>query len=311
MRNLPTLRQLQYLLTLHETKNFSRAAEKCNVTQPTLSAGIQEMETLLGLPVLDRSRRKLVVFTAFGIEVVETAKTILPQMDNILEKATRLSQPLSGPMRMGLIPTVAPYLLPKFLPDIQKKFPDIDFLITEDVSANLVEKLNNGQIDLAIMAFPYDSKGLNQIIFFEEPFYCAAPKNTFKKGQNLNPESLKEQKLLLLENGHCLRDHALSASNLKNIHSQKSLSATSLHTLIQMVDQGYGITLLPEMVINQGFIPKNIAMFPLKKPVPTRQIGVLWRQKDPNEPDIKTVIERLEESLTLQRSKKRKITLSF
>ena len=303
MRNLPTLRQLQYLLTLHETKNFGRAAEKCNVTQPTLSAGIQEMESLLGLPVLDRSRRKLVVFTAFGLEVVETAKEILPQLNNILDKANRLSQPLSGPMRLGLIPTIAPYLLPKFLPHIQKKFPDIDFRITEDVSANLVNKLNNGQIDLAIMAFPYETKGLNQKLFFEEPFYCAAPKNTFKKGQNLHPDSLKEQKLLLLEDGHCLRDHALSASNLQNNHNQKSLSATSLHTLIQMVDQGYGVTLLPEMVINQGFMPKNIATHPLKKPVPTRKIGVLWRQKDPNEADIKTVIERLGQNLSLRTSK--------
>lgn len=303
MRNLPTLRQLQYLLTLYETKNFGRAAEKCNVTQPTLSAGIQEMEILLGLPVLDRSRRKIVVFTAFGLEVVETAKKILPQMDILLEQANRLSQPLSGPMRLGLIPTVAPYLLPKFLPDLQKNFPDIDFLITEDVSANLVEKLNSGQIDLAIMAFPYNTTGLNHIAFFEEDFYCAAPKNTFKKGQNLTPESLKKQKLLLLENGHCLRDHALSASNLQNIHTQKSLSATSLHTLIQMVDQGYGITLLPEMVINQGFIPKNIEMHRLKKPVPTRQIGALWRQKDPNEFDIKTVIERLRKGLMTKKSK--------
>ena len=285
MKTLPTLRQLQYLLQLHETMNFSRAAELCHVTQPTLSAAIQEMENLLGLPVLDRSRRKHVVFTAFGLEVIETAKKIMPHLYALSDKAKQMSQPLSGPMRLGLIPTIAPYLLPKILPVIQKKFLDIDFHITEDLTDNLVEKLQNGKIDVAILAFPYDTPGLSQSIFFEEPFYCAGTADSFKK-QKITLKDLEEKNILLLEDGHCLRDHALSACKLVDIHNTKTLSATSLQTLVQMVAQGYGITLLPEMFTKQGLLPKNVKAFPFQKPVPTRKIGAAWRTKDPLEADI-------------------------
>lgn len=297
MQALPTIRQMQYLLMLHKAMNFRRAAELCHITQPTLSAAIKEMESLLGLPVLDRSRKKRVVFTPFGLEVVETAQKIMPQLDQLTDKAKHMAQPLSGPMRLGLIPTIAPYLLPDILPDLQKTFENIEFQIIEDMSANLIKRLHAGEIDIAIMAFPYETKDLNQLTFFEEPFYCAAKKGFFEKDKKLTLQDLDSQKLLLLEDGHCLRDHALSACKLQDVQDKKTLSATSLLTLIQMVAQGYGITLLPEMVLNQGVIPKNTSLHAFKKPVPSRKIGVAWRQKDPQETDIITIITKMKSIL--------------
>jgi LysR family hydrogen peroxide-inducible transcriptional activator len=293
MQSLPTLRQLQYLLALHKVKNFRQAAENCHITQPTLSAAIKEMENLLGADVLDRSRRKSVVFSPLGLEVVETAKKIAPHLESLMEKAKNMSAPLSGPIRLGLIPTIAPYFLPKILPALQKTFPNIEWQIVETMSVPLVEKLNNGQIDLAILAFPYETEGLSQEIFFQEKFICAAPKNTFKAKQILSFKDLDNKKLLLLEDGHCLRDHALSACKLQDKQEEKTFSATSLQTLIQMVDHGYGITLLPEMVIAQSVMPPNVALHKFKAPYPTRSIGAIWRSNDPQKDDLRKIVTLL------------------
>ncbi|HPD83075.1 MAG: LysR substrate-binding domain-containing protein [Alphaproteobacteria bacterium] len=298
MKAIPTLRQLQYLLALKETKNFRKAAEKCHITQPTLSAAIKEIEKLLGVSVIDRSQHKNVIFTPFGKNVIEAAQKIMPHIESLMSEAQHMTEPLSGFIRLGLIPTIAPYLLPSILPQLQKKFPKIDFQINEAISQNLVEKLHNGDIDLALMAFPYETEGLNQKILMEEPFYCATSKNSFQKNQKLAFKDLDGQRLLLLEDGHCLRDHALSACKLQNQTDKKTFSATSLPTLIQMVGQGYGITLLPEMVIQQGVLPKNVVLHAFKKPYPMRKIGVAWRQKDPQEQNILEIIKHLEENLS-------------
>jgi len=298
MKALPTLRQMQYLLALKETENFRRAAESCNVTQPTLSAGIQEMESILGIPVLDRSRKKHVIFTAFGEEVLKTANQIMMPLSNMMDQAQQMAKPLSGPLRLGAIPTIAPYMLPTLLPYLQKQFPNIDFQITEDITGNLIEKLHAGAIDMALMAFPFDTPKLNQKIFFSEPFHCASPKGTFDKKYQLKLSDIDQHKLLLLEDGHCLRDHALSACKLQAPEEKKSLSATSLLTLIQMAAQGYGITLLPDMVLKQGPLPKNIALNSFKKPMPTRKIGVAWRQKDPKSNTLNAVIDGMIKTTT-------------
>jgi LysR family hydrogen peroxide-inducible transcriptional activator len=293
MKNFPTLRQLQYLLALEETKNFRQAAENCNITQPTLSAAIKEMENLLGASVLDRSRRKSVVFSPLGLETIETAKKIMPYLDHLIEKVKNITAPLSGPIRLGLIPTIAPYLLPKILPTLQKTFPNIKWQIVEGMSASLIDNLNQGKIDLAILAFPYETDGLVHEIFFQEKFVCAAPKGNFKLDQRLTFNDLDNQKLLLLEDGHCLRDHALSACKLQQKQDKKAFSATSLQTLIQMVSHGYGITLLPEMVIAQGVMPANVALHEFKKPYPTRSIGAAWRPNDPQKRDLLEIVNFL------------------
>lgn len=296
MNHTPTLKQLQYLLKLNDTRNFRQAAELCHITQPSLTAAIQELENLLGLPVLDRSQRKKVVFTAFGEQVLKTARSVVRDMNALSEQAKMMSKPLSGPMRLGLIPTIAPYLLPQILPPLQKQFPDMDFQITEDLSNSLIEKLHGGKIDIAIMAFPFETPDLNQQIFFEEPFFCAANNNRYKK-QKLKLGDLDNQNVLLLEDGHCLRDHALSACKLQDIHKQKSFSATSLQTLVQMVQQDYGITLLPEMVVQNGLIPNKVSVHAFQNPVPTRKIGAAWRKKDPLAQDLNIVIKHLKSVL--------------
>lgn len=294
MKSLPTLRQMQYLLALNDTRNFGRAAELCHVTQPTLSAGIQEIESILGVSLIDRSRKKSVIFTAFGDEVLKITTQIMIPLNNMMEQAQQMAKPLSGPMRLGLIPTIAPYMLPTLLPRLQKEFPNIDFQITEDITGNLIEKLNAGVIDIALMAFPYDTPHLNQKIFFEEPFYCASKKGTFSNNYQLKLSDIDQHKLLLLEDGHCLREHALSACKLQDITEKKSLSATSLLTLVQMATQDYGITLLPEMVIKKAPLPKNIALNQFKKPMPSRKIGACWRQKDPKSETIDAIITKVQ-----------------
>jgi len=290
---------MQYLSTLAETKNFRKAAEKCFVTQPTLSAGIQEMENLFGLPLLDRSNHKKVIFTAFGKNVLATADNVFPTLDEMMSKASAMSSPLSGPLRLGIIPTIAPYVLPIILPKLTKSFPNIDFKITEAMSHELVHALNNGQIDLALMAFPFEMERLEHKAFYKEEFFCAMPPATYAK-KKIKLEDLKEHNILLLDDGHCLRDHALSSCQLDIQKQDQTLKATSLQTLIQMVAQGYGITLLPDMVVKFGNIPKNVSLIPFQNPAPTRQIGVAWRSKDPLLDNINAVTEQLKK--TLERS---------
>jgi LysR family hydrogen peroxide-inducible transcriptional activator len=288
----PTIKQLQYLQALATSGNFLRAANKCNVSQSTLSAGIMEMENLLGLPVIDRKNRKKTTLTPFGEDVLKTANNVLDQMDALTSRAKNIATPLSGPFRLGLIPTIAPYLLPTILPQLQKAFPKLEIHITEDLTAHLIDHLEQGLIDLAILAFPYETPNLKQVIFYEEPFFAAAKKGAFKK-EKISTQDLENHHLLLLEDGHCLRDHALSACKIELSTNQKSLSATSLLTLIQMAAQGNGITLLPEMVIKQGFLPKSLELTPFKTPKPTRQIGAAWRERSLQNETIKAVLQTL------------------
>ena len=297
MINLPTLRQLQYLTVLHEAQNFGKAAAICHVTQPTLSQAIIEMENLLGAKVLDRSKRKVVAFTSFGLEVIQTTQNIMPELEAMMDSARQTQEPLSGVMRLGIIPTIAPYLLPLFLPDLQKQFPKMEFQITEDMSHNLIENLENSKIDIALMALPFETKNLKTTSLFKEEFFCAAPKGVFKKDQKVNIADLDDQNLLLLQDGHCLRDHILSACQKTDMATNQPLKATSLQTLIQMVGQGCGLTLLPAMVAEQGGIPKNVILHSFKNPKPTREIGLVWQGNSYKSANITALIKHLKKLL--------------
>ncbi len=297
MNNYPTLRQLQYLCAIDKYMNFRIAAEECFITQPTLSAAIKEMEQLLGNQVLDRTNRKKIIFTPFGQEVVQTAKAILPQLDQLTANAQRLSEPLSGLIRLGIIPTIAPYLLPDILPILQNKFPKMAFKITEDLSASLVDKIQEGDLDLILMAFPYDTEKLETFSLLKENFYCACPPDYFPNKKSLKTDDLKNHHLLLLEDGHCLRDHALESCKLQLPNDQKLLSATSLQTILQMVAQGYGITLLPKMVVDTKILPQNIKIIPLKNPTPTREIGFAWRKGSPQVSNIQAISKEIKAHL--------------
>lgn len=280
----PSLRQLEYLTAIEDTGSFSAAADLCLVTQSTLSAGIKELEFILGQKVVERGKRQTTL-TAFGQTVADTARTIFRDVDRILEHSKALTAPLTGPLRLGVIPTIAPYLLPKMLPALHKKFPALELQIHEDLTDRLLEKLRQNRLDIVLMAFPYDTPGLEQNILFSEDFMVICPKNK-KTPKSYTIDSLSKEKLLLLEDGHCLRDHALSACKIQLPRQRKTFSATSLPTLIQMVSHGYGITLLPEMASTDLNLPPSLALVPFKKPRPSRQIGLAWQENSPKARDF-------------------------
>lgn len=294
MQNLPTLRQMQYLLALSDRMSFHRAAEDCNVTQSTLSGGLRDMETILQSPVIDRSSRKQVRFTPLGKEIIEQARGIVAKMEELTYRAQSQNKPLAWPLKMGVIPTIAPYLLPRRLKPLQEKLPDLDLHLHEIRSRQLLDKIDDGSLDFGLMAFPYDTGDLETKVVFEEEFLCAAPPHYFKNKKILRLEDLQDEKLLLLEDGHCVRDHALEACKLQPIKEMKSLSAASLSTLIQMVHEGYGVTLLPEMAVAANpMLPRNLTLRRFSKGAPIRQIGFVWKRESLRAADIALVVREL------------------
>ena len=294
--HLPSLRQLQYLAAVAEYGNFSRAAEACHVTQSTLSAGIGALESLLNHMLVDRSQNP-VSLTPFGSEVVLRAHGMLAAARTLMERAQHLSAPLTGPLRIGIIPTIAPYLLPFVLPDLQKKYPALELQLHEDLSARLVESARRGDIDLILMAFPFETPGMEQVKLFEEPFFLACPKGLWEKAPPVDLTDLREaNNLILLEEGHCLRDHALAACKLQPAQQRQTFSATSLPTLIQMVQHGYGITLLPAMAWLAGHLPDKIDVFPFLNPPPKRIIGMAWREGSPRAEEYRQLAKTIGET---------------
>lgn len=286
MRNLPTLRQLQYLLALEDEGGFLKAAGSCNVTQSTLSAGIREMESLIGAPVIDRTTRRL-QFTPLGRSLAREGRDILGRLEKLVYQAQKTTGPNAWPLRLGIIPTVAPYLLPRFLPPLQKKRPALQLTIREALSGALIEDLREGRIDAGLIAFPYDTKGLAALTLFEEKFLAAVPAGMFKGRKTLEMADMEDLNLLLLEDGHCLRDHALEACRFQGAGQRNEFRATSLATLVQMVGQGYGVTLLPAMAAERRFVPAGVRILPFKNAAPVRKIGLVWRPGSLREDDVK------------------------
>ncbi len=290
MKNLPTIRQLQYLLALFDHKNFQKAANFCGVSQSTLSSGIADIEITLQSPLVDRSHKRRVAFTPLGENIVRDAKNIIKQMEEITHNAQALKSPLSWPLAMGIIPTIAPYLLPRILKPLQTAFPSLELHIHEMRSQQILERLEGGTIDFALMAFPYDTGVFAQKILFEEKFVCAAPPDHFKNKKSITQKDLEGEKLLLLEDGHCLREHALTACKIGPKTETNTLSAASLSTLIQLVHQGYGLTLLPEMALtDSGHLPKSLTLKHFSSNAPTRKIGFCYRQGNFREQDVTLV----------------------
>jgi LysR family hydrogen peroxide-inducible transcriptional activator len=278
--NLPTLRQLQYLIAVVELKHFGRAAERCFVTQSTLSAGIQDLESVLGVPLLERTNRK-VMPTALGIEIASRSQKILSLSGDLVDLARSQSDPLQGRIRIGVIPSISPFLLPKALPSIRKQLPLLELVLIEEQSERLLTKLRSAEIDMAILAFPFDIGDLSHQIFAEEQFWVAMPKNhPLALRDSVQLTKLAAQDLLLLAEGHCLREHALSACKLPTTLDRATLEGTSLYTLIEMVAGGLGITLIPEMAVNTDMVRNaDICLRPLdvKETKPMREIGLVWR----------------------------------
>lgn len=277
---LPTLRQLQYLKLLAQHGSFSRAAEAAHVTQPTLSAGIQELEKILGAPLVDRARSG-VILTAAGEETVRRAQAILTQADDLVQAARAAGEPLAGRFRLGVIPTIAPFLLPKALPAIRTRFPKLRLFLREDLTQRLVASLRTGALDAALIALPYDMSGLDYEHVEDDELLAALPANHPASAEKrIRPEALEGDDLILLEDGHCLREHALAACGLEppKPAAEESFAATSLPTLVQMVGSGLGVSFLPAMAVDAGLTEHvPVTVRPLAADHPSREIVVAWR----------------------------------
>lgn len=280
MVNLPSFRQLSHLVSLADHCHFGRAAKACHVTQSTLSASIRELENILQASLVDRTKRR-VVLTPLGLEIVERARRILNDGKDLVEAARGGSEPLSGTLRMGVIPTVGPFLLPEVLPRLRRAYPALRLYLVEDLTARLVEELHGGRLDLVLLALPYDGgKNLEARVLFRDLFAVALPSShRLAVGSAVDLEQLQPDELLLLKEGHCLREHALAACRFADRRQSEPVEATSLHTLVQMVDNGLGVTLLPQLAIEGGILGgTTLRVLPTTGEQPSREIGLVWRR---------------------------------
>ena len=284
---LPTLKQLQYLVALRDHGHFGRAAEACFVTQSTLSAGLRELESLIGITLVERTRR-VVRFTPLGEKIADKAIRVLREAEDLAGMARAAGKPLSGELRMGVIPTIAPFLLPRILPRLRSDWPDLKLYLREETSRAACESLHHGQVDCVLLALPYACGDIEHETLFDDRLFVAFPKGEKTNLPELVPaDAIDESRLLLLEDGHCLKDHALSACNRPELRAEAAMLGTSLHTLVQMVDNGLGVTLLPEMAIDAGILEgTSIEARPLDADNPARQIALVWRKGSPREKDF-------------------------
>lgn len=291
---LPTLRQLQYLKLLAEHASFSRAAEAAHVSQPALSAGVQELEKVLGAPVVERTRGR-VQLTAVGEEAVKRAADVLARTEDLVEAARNAGRPLSGRFRLGVIPTVAPFLLPAKLPALARAHPRLKLFLREDLTGRLVAALKAGTLDAAVIALPYEAAGLDHAPIGSDEILAAAPAGHRLAGEGaLVPGALRADDLILLEDGHCLRDQALAAFDIETPRGEDVFAATSLHTLVQMVGSGLGVSFLPEMAVKAGLAnAPGVVVRRLEGAAPTRQIVVAWRAGSSRAEEARMLAEAL------------------
>ena len=278
MAALPSLRQLRYLLALAEHLNFTRAAEASFVSQSTLSTGLKELEATLGVQLVERDKQS-VALTAVGKEVVTRASQVLAAAEDLSDFASDASRPMQGRLRLGVIPTIAPFVLPTVMSLLREKFPLLELGLREDLTAHLLERLRNRQLDFALIALPYDTPDLRVLPLYKDRFWLVGrEKDPAIQGRAIQLGSEWTERLLLLEEGHCLRDHALQACQATEVASVDGIEATSLLTLVQMVASGMGVALLPEMAVQSGLL-NNLALKsrPLAAPAPERVIALVTR----------------------------------
>jgi len=294
--SMPTLRQLQFLIALRAEGSFVAAAEAVGVTQPTLSAGIKDLETTLGAVLVERGRAGAVL-TPAGEEAVDRAARAMSEVEEMVRAVQAAGVPLSGTFKLGAIPTIAPFLLPRALPILKKKYPSLRLQMREDLTSRLVDALRMRTLDAAIIALPYEASGISTAPIAEDEFLVLTPDDhPLSKRNDLSPQHLKGEDLLLLEDGHCLRDHALSACKLAPSRRSAEVGATSLHTLVQMVAGGMGVTLLPKIAAEGGATAgAHVTLRPFAEPVVGRSIGVAWREGGPREEEAKLLAAALRE----------------
>ena len=296
--HLPTLKQLQYLVALRKTAHFGKAAEACFVTQSTLSAGIRELETLLGTTLVERTRR-VVRFTPLGLRIADKAGRVLREGEELADMVRAEGAPLTGELRMGVIPTIAPFLLPAILPRLRQQFPKLKLYLREDTSTAACETLHRGQLDCVLLALPFPCGDIESVDLFDDALYVAFPAGCAPIGDQVTPDAIDEGQLLMLEDGHCLKDHALSACNRPDLRAGATMMGTSLHTLVQMVDNGLGVTFVPEMAIKAGLLDgTSIDARRLDAEHGSRRIALAWRRSTPRVDEFQLLASALRDIAT-------------
>jgi LysR family hydrogen peroxide-inducible transcriptional activator len=295
---MPTLRQLQFLTALRAEGSFVAAAEAVGVTQPTLSAGIKELEGALGVVLAERGRAGAVL-TPAGEEAADRAARALGEVEELVRAVHAAGEPLAGVFRLGAIPTIAPFLLPRALPTIKAKFPRLRLHMREDLTLRLLEALRLRTLDAAVIALPFEAHGIGSEIIAEDEFLLLCqPGHQLAARNDLAPSHLKGEELLLLDDGHCLRDHALSVCALAPGRRSAEFGATSLYTLVQMVAGGMGVTLLPKLAADAGVATgAGVAIRPFAVPAIGRSLGVVWREGSPREAEARLLSQTLREVL--------------
>lgn len=274
----PTVKQMRYFVALEETKHFGKAASACFVSQSAFSNAIQELESLLDAQLVDRTNRQVTI-TAVGQEVATQARLCLRDIESLVEMAGQQKVPLTGDLRLGVIPTIAPFMLPRVLPRLRKAYPDLRLFLTEDQTRTVHEMLLDGELDVLLLALPFELRSTEEMPLFKDPFYLACHEKT----ERVDPtryhlNRLELESVLLLKDGHCLREHALAACSLRGTEKVSRVTATSLLTLIEMVDADLGITFLPEMALGSTLLRNTrVKMYPIGHRS-YRDIGLAWRK---------------------------------
>jgi LysR family hydrogen peroxide-inducible transcriptional activator len=292
------LRDLRYFVALADARHFGKAAERSFVSQPTLSAQIKKLENYLGVQLIERQPRK-VTLTETGLKILPLARRILQESEEIVSLARHEHDPLSGKLKMALIPTIGPYLLPLVTRRLRKQLPRLKLMLYEYQTESLLERLRNGDIELGILALPMPHEGLETRDLYEEPFTVAVPnQHPLAKKANVKLDDLDGENLLLLEDGHCLRDQALDVCSKINVKESEDYRATSLETLRQMVAAGLGITLLPQLATRGPFgSGQGLAVKTFARPVPTRTVGAVWRKSSARLEAINAICEVVRSTL--------------
>lgn len=279
MKHLPSLKNLFYLVNLHQEQNFNRAAKVCHVSQSTLSSGIQNLEEQLGHQLIERDHKSF-MFTAIGEEVVLRSRKLLTDVDDLVELVRNQGEPMTGEIRLGCIPTIAPFLLSRVVRHCQQTYPSLTLLLKEDTTDRLLESLGKGELDLLLLALPVDTRGYHKMKVGVDPFKMVVHKDL--EGDFLDPvdyQLLPDESIFLLQSEHCITGHAISACQLSDSAKVNPFAATSLHTLVQMVDSKLGTTFLPQMAIDSGIL-NDTELKVINPPgeAPYRDIGLVWRQ---------------------------------
>lgn len=305
---MPSFRQLQYFVSVVDLTHFGRAAQRCHVTQSTLSAGIAELESVLEAKLLERTKRRVQV-TPLGEEIAQQSRAVLEAMADIAETARAADAPLSGRFRMGVIPTIGPYVLPRVLAKLRAAYPELRLYLQESQTETLIAALRRGELETALIAMPYDIGDLEHLALGADPLWVVMPKtHPLAKKSVIAPQDLQDEELLMLEDGHCLRDHAQAACNLQGVRAAGGFQSSSLYTLVEMAANGLGMTFVPEVAITAGLLKGSaVHACPLAPGTAPRELALVWRKSFRRENDLAALATYMRGQMASLRTSRSKV----